>query len=154
MLSMPPYLPFSGDWRTFIDDVYNAFKQDILLSNIRFKGLPVRPRYTPEYDGKEFGFWHVTSEGKEENERTPDLERCKRIRWIAHMINNYNHAEISCWSERRDSTEEWVIWNEYEDYVVVLSARRDYWLLKTAYLVTYNSKKRSLQQSRKRSLGI
>ncbi|EFD0794062.1 oxidoreductase, partial [Escherichia coli] len=35
----------------------------------------------------------------------------------------------------------------------VLSARRDYWLLKTAYVVTYDSKIRTLKQSRKRALG-
>lgn len=154
MLDMPPHLAFAGDWQTFIDDVYDAFRQDILIADIRFKGLPVRPRFNPEYDGKEFGFWHLTSEGKEEEDRTPDLERCKRIKWIAHMIKNFDHDDIFCWPERRGTTEEWVIWNEVEDYVVVLSARRDYWLLKTAYLITYNSKRRSLTQSRKRALGV
>ena len=66
------------------------------------------------------------------------------------MIRNYDHCDISCWSERRGPTEEWVIWNECENYVVVLSARRDYWLLKTAYVVTYDSKIRTLKQSRKK----
>ena len=153
MLQMPDLLYFNGSWQEYIDDVYDVVREDILISNITFKGLPVRLRYSPEYDGKEFGFWHLVSEGKKEEERIPDLERCKRIRWIAHMIRNYNHCDISCWSERRGPTEEWVIWNECENYVVVLSARRDYWLLKTAYVVTYDSKIRTLKQSSNRALG-
>ncbi len=66
------------------------------------------------------------------------------------MIRNYNHCDISCWSERRGPTEEWVIWNECENYVVVLSARRDYWLLKTAYVVTYDSKNQNTQTKQKK----
>lgn len=153
MLHMPPQLPFHGDWGSYIQEVYDFLINDVLLSGLRFRGLPVRLRNDPEYQGKEFGFWHLTSEGKTEEDRTPDLERCKRIPWIAHMIIHNTHQGVSCWPERRGATEEWVIWNEVEDYVVVLSARRDYWLLKTAYLVTYSSKRRSLRQSRQRALG-
>ncbi len=151
MLTMPPQIPFDGDWSSYIEQIYNLFSNDIFLSGLRFRGLPIQLRNNPEYQGKEFGFWHLVSEGKEEENRTPDLERCKRITWIAHMIRNHAHQGVSCWPERRGTTEEWVIWNEVEDYVVVLSARRDYWLLKTAYLVIYKSKRRSLSQSRDRA---
>lgn len=154
MLTMPPQLPFQGDWSSYIQNVYDIFTNDIFLSGLRFKGLPIRLRNDPEYQGKEFGFWHLVSEGNVEEDRIPDLERCKRIPWIAHMINNHAHQSVSCWPERRGKTEEWVIWNEAENYVVVLSARRDYWLLKTAYLVTFNSKRRALTQSRARALGL
>ncbi|MCC6088117.1 hypothetical protein LM184_26935, partial [Escherichia coli] len=58
------------------------------------------------------------------------------------------------WSERRGPTEEWVIWNECENYVVVLSARRDYWLLKTAYVVTYDSKIRTSNKAEKGTWDI
>jgi len=151
MLEMPDLLEFSGDWSLYIEEVYNEFQYSFLRSGIRFRGLPVQPRFTPEYDGKEFGFWHLTSEGEKEEERTPDLSRCARIRWISHMIIHSDNEHLSCWEERRGSNTEFVIWNEIEDYVVVLAARRDYWLLKTAYIVNRSGKRRQLANSRARS---
>ncbi|EIV2282512.1 MULTISPECIES: oxidoreductase [Klebsiella] len=151
MLTMPDLLEFDGEWTSYIDNVYQEFQDSFLNSGIRFRGLPVRPRYTPEYDNKEFGFWHLTSEGEIESERTPDLKRCARIRWITHMIRNNEHECLSCWEERRGNSIEVVIWNEFEDYVVVLAERHDYWLLKTAYLVTRSGKRRQLESSRTRN---
>lgn len=151
MLEMPDLLEFSGDWSLYIEEVYDEFQHSFLRSGIRFRGLPVQPRFTPEYDGKEFGFWHLTSEGEKEEERTPDLLRCARIRWISHMIIHSDNEHLSCWEERRGSNTEIVIWNEVEDYVVVLAARRDYWLLKTAYVVNRSGKRRQLANSRARS---
>ncbi|TCV95473.1 oxidoreductase [Biostraticola tofi] len=154
MLVMPDLITFDGDWPSYINNVYAEFRISFLNAGIRFRGLPVAPRYTPEYDGKEFGFWHLTSEGEREEERIPDLARCARIRWVAHMIQYCNHEDVSCWEERRANKPECVIWNEYEDYVVILSARRDYWLLKTAYVVTTSGKRRQLTKSRARSSGF
>lgn len=151
MLPMPDLLDFNGVWNSYIDEVYNEFRTTFLNSGIRFRGLPVQPRFSPEYDGKEFGFWHLTSEGEKEEERTPDLERCARIRWISHMIIHHENPCLSCWEERRGNNTEIVIWNEVEDYVVVLAARRDYWLLKTAYVVNRSGKRRQLANSRARS---
>ncbi|WP_310827099.1 oxidoreductase [Pseudenterobacter timonensis] len=148
---MPDLLEFTGEWSLYIEEVYREFQNTFLRSRIRFRGLPVRPRFTPEYDGKEFGFWHLTSEGEKEEERTPDLLRCARIRWIAHMIIHHDNEHLSCWEERRRNDTEIVIWNEREDYVVVLAARRDYWLLKTAYVVNRSGKRRQLRNSRERS---
>ncbi|RNW16932.1 oxidoreductase [Citrobacter werkmanii] len=151
MLEMPDILDFHGEWSSYIDEVYDEFRATFLNAHITFRGLPVNPRYTPEYDGKEFGFWHLTSEGEVEEERTPDLSRCARIRWISHMIRHHDSEHLSCWEERRGNNTEIVIWNENEDYVVVLSARRDYWLLKTAYIVTKSGKRRQLTSSRARA---
>lgn len=67
------------------------------------------------------------------------------------MIRNNEHECLSCWEERRGNSIEVVIWNEFEDYVVVLAERHDYWLLKTAYLVTRSGKRRQLESSRTRN---
>lgn len=32
-------------------------------------------------DGKEATFWHMIQEGRIEEDRTPDIRRCERIRW-------------------------------------------------------------------------
>ncbi len=64
MLQMPDLLYFNGSWQEYIDDVYDVVREDILISNITFKGLPVRLRYSPEYNGKEFGFLAFSIRGK------------------------------------------------------------------------------------------
>lgn len=151
---LPDLIEFQGDFSNFIESVYSHFEEDILNSGITFRGLPVRPRYSSEYKNKELGFWHLTSEGsdnRQEQDRIPDLERCKRIKWISWMIQNHQHCDVHCWEEARKSTREVVIWHESAKYVVILSERRDYWLLKTAYTVTYSSKERSLRNSMERA---
>lgn len=150
-LPLPPLLPFCGNWVTYIETVYQVYTDTILNSGLAINNIPVRPRYTPETQGKEFGFWHVTSEGELEEEREPDLRRCERIRWLKWTIENFSqYAEISHWEERKGSNRDIVIWIESEQYVVVLSERRDYWLLKTAYLATKSGKIRQLTKNRKK----
>jgi len=93
----------------------------------------------------------MIQEGKVEEDRTPDLRRCERIRWVSWVIENYSKVpEISCWKEKRNNQNEIVIWIEEEQYVVVLSERRDYWLLKTSYLATQSGKIKQLQKNRKK----
>ena len=150
-LSLPPLLPFEGDWQTYEDKVYAAYLECIIKGDLRFNNLPVRPRYTPETKGKHFGFWHMVSEGDVEEDRTPDLERCARIRWVSWVIEHCTvHPEISWWAETRNNKKAIVIWVEVEQYVVVLSERRDYWLLKTSYLATKSGKIRQLQKNREK----
>lgn len=153
---LPALIEFDGNFHNFIESVYECFEEEILNSGITFKNLPVKPRYSPEYKNKEFGFWHLTSEGsgdRQEQDRTPDLERCKKIKWISWMIQNYQHSDVNCWEEGRKGTTEVVIWHESAKYVVILSERSNYWLLKTAYTVVYSSKERSLRNSMQRSLN-
>ncbi|WP_246814641.1 oxidoreductase [Nissabacter archeti] len=148
---MPPLILFEGDFQKYIDLIYQEFVDSILYSKLTFQGLPVRPRYQPEYNGKELGFWHMTSTGEKEEEREPDIRRCERIKWLRWVIENHTNPAISSWKETRAGVTEVVLWVEQEQYVVVLSERRDYWLLKTAYLATRSGKIRQLTNSRARN---
>jgi len=148
-LPLPPLLPFCGDWSDYIERVYEVYTDTILNSGLAVNNIPVRPRYTPVSQGKEFGFWHVTSEGEVEEERAPDLRRCERIRWLEWTISNFTqYAQVSHWNEKKGSKRDKIIWIESEQYVVVLSERRDYWLLKTAYLADKSGKIRQLTRNR------
>lgn len=154
-LPLPPLLPFCGNWGNYIESVYQVYTDTILNSGLAINNIPVRPRYTPESQGKEFGFWHVTSEGELEEEREPDLRRCERIRWLKWTIDNFaQYTDISHWVEKKGNNQDMVIWIESEQYVVVLSERRDYWLLKTAYLATKSGKIRQLTRNRKKYQGL
>ena len=106
-MDLPPLVLFCGNWNRYIETIYKIYTDTILNSNITFKNIPVRPRYSPLEQGKEHGFWHVTSEGYIEEERQPDLRRCERIKWLEWVIRNFSgYDEISCWEEKRNNKKE------------------------------------------------
>ncbi|MFQ5753847.1 MAG: hypothetical protein ACE5HI_17815 [bacterium] len=133
-MKLPDLFLFPGDWEAYVEDVYQIFLDEIAHANLKFRGLKISCQYRPPTQGKHFGFWHVISEGKEENERVPDLRRCERIRWIAFLIENAEESDaISWWENERRGNTHVVIWHEEENFVVILSKRKNYYLLKTAY---------------------
>ena len=148
-MGLPETLPFSGNWDDYLDTVYTVYLETIVNYDLRFNNLPVKPRFTPVTKGKHFGFWHIIQEGNVEDDRTRDFRRTERLRWIKWVIENYKtSAAISGWIETRDNVNEVVLWVEHEQYVVVLSERRGYWVLKTAYLADRPKKIKQLQKSR------
>ena len=152
-MELPPLEPFSGNWEEYVDRVYKIYCDLILKSNLCFRKISVRPRFTPESKGKIYGFWHVTSDGNVEEDRIPDLIRCERIRWISWVVENIdNYDEITWWDERsKSNNREVVLWVEAEQFVVVLAWRsRGYWLLKTAYLADKPHKIKSLGRKKAR----
>jgi len=80
-------------------------------------------------------FWHLISEGAlKDDDRIPNIRRCERIPWIAHIINNQNDQELRCWENKRGSNTNTVLWVPTERYMVIFSNRKDYYLLTTAYV--------------------
>lgn len=140
MTQPPELLVFSGNWPPYEDQIYEAFLESFVRKGITFRGLQVKAQFRPETHGKGFSFWHVISEApnrdnRDENERTPDLRRCERIRWIGWVIGQaaIGTEEFSWWENQRGGETRVVIWAEAWDFAVVLAKRRDYFVLKTAY---------------------
>jgi hypothetical protein len=145
----PDLITFQGDWPSYVERIYKIYIRDIVNGGLTFNGLPVKSRYHPPSRGKVSGFWHVIQEGPTEDERIPDLRRCERISWIRWVIENaIKDDRISWWEEARGSARDVLIWLEAEDYIVVLTKRKGYYLLKTAYLADKPHKKRSLRKNR------
>ena len=133
----PDLIYFSGDWPKYEEELYRVFLDTLIKNTVLFQGLPVRLIRHPEYKNKHFAFWHLTSEGEKEGERTPDLRRCERLPWVSWVILNCDKTkEISYRENRRKSQRHIVIWYETYSYAVVLAKRKNYFLLKTAYLAT------------------
>lgn len=133
---LPPLvcLPdFGGDWYRYIDAVYGFFQQDFLGSTPYLQGRRCAIRRGPVYDGKEASFWHLVSEGKIEDDRTPDLRRCERIRWPRPIIEAVRSGRVRCWRSDRKGDDRIVLALEDFSYVVILSDCRTYVLLLTAY---------------------
>ena len=133
---LPELCEYTGDWESYQEILFGIFSQTLLSSDLFFQGLPVRIKRHPVYKEKHFAFWHLISEGEKEEERTPDFKRCKRISWVRFVIeNSENHSGIFWWQNKRGSKTHVVIWFEQENYAVILEKRKDYFLLKTAYLL-------------------
>lgn len=152
-MTNPSWLPalvlleqYGGEWDKYIEAVYQYFKADFIDSSPQFENRNVKLKRYPLFQNKEYTFWHVTSEGEKEEERTPDIRRCERIRWPRPIIEHCTHTSVRCWQNKRGQDKRLILWFHESDYVVVLADRKKYVLLWTAYLVTYNHTREKLQK--------
>jgi hypothetical protein len=144
---------FNGDWHRYEDGLYDVFQTDILRHDLRFRGAKVTARRNPEHERKWAGFWHLISEGRVEDDRLPDLRRCERLTWIRWIIENADScAEIDIWENRRGRETNTLLWLQ-EEYLVILSARSQNFLLKTAYCTERDHRIRDLRKERDTANG-
>ena len=134
---MPPDLvlfdAFGGDWSAYETELHRFFLNEVAGGGLQFRGVSVRCRRRPEAGGRWASFWHLVQEGRVEDDRTPDLRRCERIRWVRWVIENAGaHSKIDEWQNTRGTETNTLLWY-CEEYLVVLAQRQDYFLLKTAY---------------------
>lgn len=139
---MPEPLPelisleaFHGNWEVYLDAIYDIYISTLVNAHLSFEGIRIGYRYLPPTDGKGFGFWHLISEGAEEEKRYPDLSRCERIRWISWVITHYDtNPDIVWYGNERNHNSNIVIWHKSQNYLVILGKRTDYYLLLSAYI--------------------
>ncbi len=157
MAIKPEWLPeiisisdYGGDWNKYLKVIYRIFKRDFFKSQPKFEKKNVCVLVKPITDGKECGFWHLISEGKIEENRTPDLRRCERINWPKPIIINCNKPEVLIWevtSKRKGHKDKRVcIWLEKFNYITILGQRNKYFLLLTTYLTDRNHTRRKLKK--------
>lgn len=143
-MARPDWLPelvlFSsakGNWNRYVEIIYAHYKTDFIDSKPTFQGTELSIKRYPPSNGKEHTFWHIVQEGKIEEERTPGLRRCERIRWPRPIIENSSDTKIKIWKNRRRNKIRVLIrfQNEKDDYLVVIEERNKYLLFITAYPV-------------------
>ena len=78
---------YCGDYHKYLEAVYACFKQDFINRRPVFRGARLGLKKHPLLMGKEATFWHMTSEGNDEETRIPDMRRMERIKWPAPLIN-------------------------------------------------------------------
>jgi len=156
-MSGPPDLievhDFPGDdyvsrWKVYQEHIYQRYICTLVKGGPLFRGLKVHTQRRPETNGKHYGFWHMIQEGsggRSEQDRTIDLERCRRVEWIAWVIQNADkHPHIRVFRQtERWGEKPWALWLYQYDYLVILWERKDYYLLKTAF---YGLKKGKLDE--------
>ncbi len=146
---LPPLVLFNdygGDWHSYLDAIYDYFKQDFVDSNPLFQGRRLGLKRHPLTHGKEATFWHLIQEGAVEEDRTPDFRRCERIRWPRPIIEHDAENAIKVWSNQRRREKRVCLWFEQENYLVILADRGKYILPWTAYLVEQPHRQRKLQR--------
>jgi hypothetical protein len=160
-VQQPDWLPelvtledFGGNWQDFFETVYQYFEQDFVNDKPVFRGKRLGLKRHPEYDGKSATFWHMISEGSVEDERTPDMRRCERIRWPKPIIEHDADPAIKVWAEKRGSNKRIHIWFEQEGYLVVLDDRRDFILPWTAFYIERSHQRRKYDKRYERNKGI
>jgi len=154
---LPPlvYLSdYDGDWSTYVEAIYEHFKNDFVYTTPIFRGIRLGLKRHPVTDGKEATFWHFISEGLEESDRNPNFRRCERIRWPRPIIEHENDPRIKLWRNKRKGSNRILLWFESEEYLVILADRGRYILPWTAYTVTTPHRKRKLQKEYEEYLRI
>lgn len=153
MREAPDWLPplelfsdYDGDWNAFLEAIYARFRQDFVDNKPVFQGRRLGLKRHPVTNGKEATFWHMISEGKDEENRIPDLKRCERIRWPKPIIEHENDPKVRYWVSVKCNEDRIHIWLEEEDYVVVLADRKEYLLPWTAFIVSRQHTKQKLRK--------
>lgn len=132
---------FQGDFKSYFSVVYNVFESDFIKTHPKFKSLKVAVRKYPEVEGIHRTFYHITHEGEDESNREPDLRRMERIRYPRFVIDSNNHQDILIWKNKRGKDERILLFNESENYVVVLTERKGFFLFITAYYIEKQHRK-------------
>jgi len=82
---------FGGDWATYQAHCYAEYERDFL------DGTPTWPvpnkrfaiKRQPLVNGLCHTFWHIISEGPDEESRVPDLSRCERVCWPRFILDEF-----------------------------------------------------------------
>lgn len=151
---LPPLVLLSdcdGSWDDYLECVYRYFVADFVDSKPSYQGKRLGLKRHPISEGKEATFWHMTSEGTVEADRTPDIRRMERIRWPKPVIENAEEREgskvVKVWRNvRRKNESRILLWVESEQYLVILADRGEYILPWTAYQVTKHHQIQKLQK--------
>jgi len=155
-MTRPDWLPelvelsdYEGNWDKYLRAIYSIFINDFIIAHPIYQGSIVNILRPEISEGKEATFWHIISEGKIEEDRIIDPDRCKRIRWPRPIIENSSTEKILfVWESQRGSENRILIRLTFldEDYIVVLVRRKGKIYLLTAYIIKYSNHKKDLQK--------
>jgi hypothetical protein len=135
---------FGGNFQNYFNAVYAIFENDFIKTQPLYVGLKVAVRKYPEVDGLHRTFYHITHEGEDEENRTPDIRRMERIRFPKFVIENEHHEAILIWKNKRGKDERIVLFNQTENYIIILTDRKQFYMFITAYFIDTEHRKRKL----------
>lgn len=146
-LKLPPlvkYEQFMSD-EDFLDALYEYFKQDFVLTKPVYKSSPIRLKRFPLRNNRETTFYHITTTGKDENNRNIDVPRAERIRWIKPIIET-NDRILLVWENVRKKEESILLYHEKENFLIVLRKRSNGIVFWTSFYTNKCYKKKLLKE--------
>ncbi len=140
------FASYGGDWSSFFDAVYSAYEADFCDTTPLFRGKRLGVKRHPKIEGRDATFWHMISEGSDEQARTPDIRRCERVQWARAIVEHCDEDSVLLWKNRRGRSTRILLWCPVAEYLVVLDERSTYVLFWTAYTVDQPHRKKKLQR--------
>lgn len=131
---------YSGDYKRFIDAVYEAFENDFVKYHPCFGKYRLGLKYHPEFQDRAYTFYHMTHKGNIESERIPDLRRCECMPWGKPTVEKVVEYSLKFWEQERKGKHRICIWLATEDdidYFFVLDVRKTFVLPWTAFVAEY-----------------
>lgn len=150
-IALPEWLPeiiqWDGDWEKYVETIYDAYSRTYTeASPFYYRGMVVKSRKRPVANEKDGGFWHIIGGSNGE----PEPRRCERVLWARAIIENSDDDRVLVWEEpsRHDGgVTDVVFWAKDLDYYVIIAKRNRYWVIRSAYCVVYESKRRQLERN-------
>lgn len=146
---------FGGDWSRYQEACYKAYYQDF------YNTRPVWPvgdvrfaiKKQPMMDGMCGTFWHIVTEGEDEDNRLPALDRLERIGWPRQILDGFaalypaqGSNDVVWWKNERRRQARYVLALADFSYVVIVDDRGEYVLLWTAYPVDQPHRRKKLSK--------
>ena len=124
----------------YLDRLYAVFERDFVLSKPEWPDLRFSVTMRPNHMGWPSTFWHIISEGPDEESRRLNIDRCARIAWPLKLIKEFilvypenTSSRIRWWETSRGKDRRLLISTADHAYVVVVALRRTHAHLITAY---------------------
>lgn len=139
------------DDASFVAACYTFFRVDFVDNAPQFRTAHMGLKRLPIREGKEATFYHMTTTGNDETNRTLEVDRSERIRWPRPIIENETDTDLRVWTERMRGENRIHLWHHAEDYVVVISERNGYFVPWTAFYVNYANYRTKLERRWRRN---
>ena len=149
-LILPPlvkYDSFDSD-EDFLNTLYEYFKQDFIYTKPKYKGVELRLKRMPIRNGREATFYHITTQGLDENDRKIDIPRAERLRWIKTIIESDDKV-LLVWKNEIKKEENILLFLEQKNFLIVLRKRKNGLMFWTSFYTTESYKKKLIKEYQK-----
>lgn len=152
----PDYDHYDGDWSRYLSDCYSLYSHDFLENVPRWPidGKRFAIKRQPLVDGQCHTFWHIVTEGEDEESRVPVIDRCAKATWPRAILDEFavtypnpSSARIVWWLEQRRGEDRYHIALADFSYIVVVADRGNYVLLWTAFPIDRDHQRRRRQSA-------
>ncbi len=139
-------LDINKDTNALIEESYQIYNNTLLKSKITFKGKILLLKSEKDlHTMKEQGYEHIVSMKNNLGLRIYEKNRMIYIPLIEKIFNNCSDKQCNNLKIYKDKNDI-CIWCKKLDYLIVLSERKNGYLLQTAYPIIYNHKRKEVEQ--------